>query len=235
MELIGQKRQKLGKKAKSLKKEGLVPGVVFGRGLESINISLDQHRFSKALEEAGETDLIDLKIEKNIYKVLIKDVQYDPITDKIIHAGFYKPDLTQKTQAQVPVTLVGEEQNELITSKEALALLLLQEITVEALPQDIPHEFLVDISDLNEIGQGITIAELDYNKEKVEIPDLDPEEYIVRLDYAEMEEIEEEEEVSEEEAIEMLEATEEKEGEEEEPSSAEAVEGKQPEENPSEE
>jgi len=236
MELNGQKRQKLGKKAKSLKTEGLIPGVIFGKGLDSVSISFDYNNFAKTYEEAGETDLIDLIIDKDKYQVLIKDVQFGPVTDKIIHVGFYKPDLTQKTQAQVPVELIGEEENELINSKEAMALLLLQEITVEALPQDIPHEFFVDITNLNEIGQGITIAELDYDKGKVEIPDLDPEEHVVRLDYAEMEEVEEEEEVSEEEALEMLEATEETaETDETDPSAGSGSgESKEPEEKPQE-
>jgi hypothetical protein len=123
--------------------------------------------------------------------------------------GFYKPDLTVKTEAEVPVEIVGEENNELIKSKVALALQLIQEIKVEALPEDIPHSFIVDVSNLNNIGDSVSVSQLNYDREKVSIPEIDPEEMVVRIEEVKVEE-EEVEEVSEEAAIADLEATAEK-------------------------
>ncbi|MFC1700251.1 50S ribosomal protein L25 [Patescibacteria group bacterium] len=214
MQLKALKREELGKKTKYLKQQNKIPAVIFGKGMESVSITLDYNEFIKVFEEAGETNIIDVVIGSETYKVLVKEYQLDPVKDTFIHISFYKPDLTIKTQAQVPVSVTGEEENELIKNGDAIALLLMQEITVEALPTDLPNEFIVDVSGLTEFGQGIAISQLKYDKEKVEIPDVDPEEFVVRLDEVIIEE-EPEEEVSEEEALEGIEATEEtEEGEE---------------------
>jgi len=214
MQIEAQKRETLGKKTKHIRKEGKIPAVVFGKDMSSTNISLDYNTFDKVYKESGETDLIDIKIGDKKIKVLIKDVQLDPISGRISHVGFYKPDLTVKTEAEVPVEIVGEENNELIKSKVALALQLIQEIKVEALPEDIPHSFIVDVSNLNNIGDSVSISQLNYNREKVSIPEIDPEEMVVRIEEVKVEE-EEVEEVSEEAAIADLEATAEKPEEEE--------------------
>lgn len=215
MQIEAQKRETLGKKTKHIRKEGKIPAVVFGKDMNSTNISLDYNTFDKVYKESGETDLIDIKIGDKKIKVLIKDVQLDPISGRISHVGFYKPDLTVKTEAEVPVEIVGEENNELIKSNVALALQLIQEIKVEALPEDIPHSFIVDVSNLTNIGDSISISQLNYDREKVSIPEIDPEEMVVRIEEVKVEE-EEVEEVSEEAAIADLEATAEKPEEEKE-------------------
>lgn len=215
MQIEAQKRETLGKKTKHIRKEGKIPAVVFGKDMNSTNISLDYNTFDKVYKESGETDLIDIKIGNEKLKVLIKDVQSDPISGRVSHVGFYKPDLTVKTEAQVPVEIVGEENNELIKSNVALALQLIQEIKVEALPEDIPHSFIVDVSNLTNIGDSISISQLNYDREKVSIPEIDPEEMVVRIEEVKVEE-EEVEEVSEEAAIADLEATAEKPEEEKE-------------------
>ena len=213
MQLKAKKREELGKKTKYLKQENKIPAVIFGKGMESVSITLEYNDFVKVFEEAGETNIIDVVVDKDTYKVLVKEYQLDPVKDRFIHISFYKPDLTIKTQAQVPVSVTGEEENELIKNGDAIALILMQEITVEALPTDLPDEFVIDVSGFTEFGQGVSVSQLEYNKELVEIPDLDPEEFVVRLDEVIIEE-EPEEEISEEEALEGIEATEEKEGEE---------------------
>ena len=212
MELIAQKREELGKKSKRLKQEGLTPAVIFGKGMESVPISLNSLEFAQVFEKAGETELIDVKVDGTGdtlgYKILVREVQYNPVTDQLIHVGLYKPDLTVKTNADIPLEIIGEEENELVKSGEGLILTLLDSIEVSALPADLPHTLKLDVSRLAEIGDGITVAELEYDKEKVEIVGLEEDMMIVKVDYAEMEE-EPEEEVSEEEALEGIEATEE--------------------------
>jgi large subunit ribosomal protein L25 len=210
MEITAQKRKKLGKKAKKLKKERKIPAVVFGKGFESVPITVDLIQFRNVYREAGETTLVDLKFNGSSEKVLIKDIQLHPITLDPIHIDFYKVDLKEKIRANVPIEISGEEKSPIIESGEGLLLTLLQEIEVEALPEDLPSAFRIDVSRLSEIDQGITAGELNYNKEKVEIIDVAQEELIVKIDYAEMEEEEEEEELSEEELVEGVKATEEK-------------------------
>ncbi len=224
MEIIAQKRKELGKKVKSLRDSRCIPAVMFGKGLESIPLTLDLNRFIKVFSEAGETALVDINVDGISTKVLIKDVQYDPVKSTPIHACLHKVNLKEKIEANIPVEIVGAEENPLIKSGEGLVLVLLDEITVEALPADLPSNFTVDVSGITELGQGITVASLQYDKEKVEITDQEPDELVVKIDKAEMEEIVEE--VSEEEALAQVQATEELSDEEKAAREAAAAEGK---------
>jgi large subunit ribosomal protein L25 len=208
MELIAQKRETVGKKIKDVRSERKIPAVMFGKGLDSVPLLLDLNSFIKVYREAGETSLVDLKTGDAKESVLIKDVQLDPVSSLPIHVGFHKVNLKEKITAQIPVEVVGEEENALVKSGDAFVLALLNEITVEALPMDLPSEFVINVAGLLEIGDGVTIGQLAYDKEKVEIVDHEEDDYVIRLDHAQMEE-EPEEEVSEEEAIAGVEASEE--------------------------
>ncbi len=208
MELIAQKRQELGKSSNKLRANRQLPAVIFGKGMDSIPVTLDFNAFVKTYEAEGETNLIDILVDKDSYKVLISDVQKHPVNSQPIHVNLHKVNLLERIKVEIPVELINEEQNELIKSGEALPLLLLDEVTVEALPTDLPDAFIVDVSALKNIGDGISISDLKYDKSKVEIVDNEPEDLVVKLDHATQEEVEEE--VSEEEALSKLEATSEK-------------------------
>lgn len=180
--------------------------------MDSHAVSVDSVKFSKIYDQAGHTALVDLNVDGTTTKVLIKDVQLDPVRGTPIHASFHKVNLKEKIQAQVPVEIIGEEENPLVKSGDALVLVLLNEITVESLPSDIPQVFTVDVSKIAEVGDGITIAALEFDKSKVELVEYEEDAFIVKLDHATMEETEEE--VDEAAAIAGLEATEEKKEEE---------------------
>lgn len=217
MELKAEKREIFGKKNKYLRDEKLLPGVIFGKGLESISIVVDYIDFVKTFKEVGETTVFDIVIGNEKHPVLVKEMQLHHLTSKPIHVGFYKVNLKEKITANIPIEIINEEENALLKKGEAIVLLLLTEIEVEALPTDLPEKFTVDALKLLEIGDVTTVEDLEFNKEKVEIVGLEPDEVISKLDYAQMLEEEEEEEVDEAEAIAGIEATEEKEeGEEEE-------------------
>lgn len=209
MEIIAEKRQNKGKQNKRLRKERKIPAAVYGQGMDTDSLTIDLNNFIKVYKEAGETTLIDLKYNGTNEKVLVKEVQVNPISLEPIHVSFHKVNLKEKISANVPVEVIGEEDSPIVKSGEGLVLVLHSEIEVEALPTDLPSEFTVDVSKLTEVGAGITVGELAYDREKVEIVDLEEDEIIVKIDYAEMLE-EEETEVSEEELIAGVEATEEK-------------------------
>jgi large subunit ribosomal protein L25 len=94
MQLKAKQREELGKATKYIRRENMIPAVIFGKGMDSVAITLEYVNFNKVYQESGETDLIDIDCGDKKYKVLIKDMQFDPVTDKIAHVGFYKPDLT---------------------------------------------------------------------------------------------------------------------------------------------
>ncbi len=210
MELVAEKREKLGKANKSLRNDGKIPGVIYGKGMESIPVTFAYDAFKKIWDQSGETDLIDIKLGSQIYKILIKNVQYDPVSGKISHTELYKPDLTVKVEVQIPVEVIGEDKNEFVKAGEAMVFYVVDEITVKALPMDLPHNFEVDVANMA-IGEGVTVAQLNYDKEKVDVVDMKMDEFVIRLD--KMEEQKEEEEVapvSEEEAVAGVEALAEK-------------------------
>jgi large subunit ribosomal protein L25 len=193
----------------------MIPAVIFGKGLDSLSISVDYANFTDTFSKAGETSVIDLVVDGKTHPVLVKEIQEHHISSEPIHVGFYQVNLKEKTRANIPVEIINEQENELIRSGEAIVLLILDEIEVEALPTDFPEKFIVDASRLPEIDSVLTIADLDFDREKVEVVGLETDEVLAKLDYAQMLEEEEEEEISEEEAMAEIEATEEKSEEEE--------------------
>lgn len=175
-----QERKILGKKVKSLRKDGLLPGHVFGKGVDSEAVAVKAGDFLKTFHQAGETGLIDLKIgAEKVRPVLIRDVQYDPITDSPIHIDFYQVNLSEKVKVAVPVVQVGE-QPEAVHLGEAIVLQTVNELEVEALPTDLPENIEVDISKLVAIDDAITVSQLSIDREKITIH-ADPEEIVVKL------------------------------------------------------
>lgn len=185
----------LGKKVKKLRKDGLLPGHVFGKGMDGEIVAVDQKEFLKTFHQAGETGLIDLKIgREKVRPVLVRDVQHDPISGQPIHIDFYQVNLQEKVKVPVPLVLVGE-QPEAVHLGEAIVLQTVMEVEVEALPTDLVEKIEVDIIPLKQIDDAITVADLSYDREKLTIH-ADPEEIVVKLApavSAEMEKLLEEE------------------------------------------
>jgi len=193
--LQAQERKVLGKKVKKLRKSGQLPGHVFGKAVDGENVAVSQKDFLKTFHQAKETGLVDLKIgTASVRPVLIRDVQYDPINSQPIHIDFYQVDLTEKVKVPVPLVLIGE-QPEAVHLEEAIVLQTLNEVEVEALPEDLVEKIEVDISQLKAIDDAITVGQLQYDREKLTIQ-ADPEEIVVKLApavSAEMEKLLEEE------------------------------------------
>lgn len=178
-------RKTLGKKVKKLRKEGLLPANLFGKGFKSLAVQMDQKEFKKLFKQAGETGVVEVAVKDQKYPVLIHNVQKDPVTGQAIHADFHKVNLKEKITANVPVKLIGESPAE--KSSVGLILQTINEIEVESLPTDIPQAFEADISKLEEIGQSIHVKDLKIDASKVEIKN-NPDDVIVSVQSAEMKE-----------------------------------------------
>jgi len=178
-------RKVLGKKVKKIRSEGLLPANIFGKALKSKAIQLNEKDFRSVFKLAGETGVVEVKLGAEVYPVLVHNVQRNPVTDKIIHVDFHKVNLKEKITAHVPIKLEGEAPAE----KSGIGLILqtINEIEVESLPSDIPHEIIVDISNLTEVGQTIHVKDLKINRDKVEVKN-EPEEVVVSVQTAEMKE-----------------------------------------------
>lgn len=203
-------REILGKKVKGLRARGILPAHVYGNIKEVEHVSVDADAFAKVFKQAGETGLVDLKIgEDRNRPVLIKEVDIDPVTDKILHIGFYQVNLKEKVTVPVPIVLIGEGP-ESVKMGETVVLQTLGEVNVEALPTDLIENIEVNIEPLKEIGDAITVADLNYDRSTLTVL-AEPEEVVVKLDNAVTEEMKA---LLEEQAAEAEAATEAVEGEE---------------------
>lgn len=225
LSLTVQKRENFGKKVKTLRKEGLLPSVLYGPKIKSSALNISEKEFEKIYKEAGESSLILLKVGKENFQVLIHEVQRDPLSGRFLHVDFYQPLLTEKIQAKVPILFGGEAG----AVKELGGTLVknITEIEVKALPQDLPHEIKVDLSKLKTFKDYIFIKDLQFS-EKVEILRA-PEEIVAHV--VPPEKVEEELEKPIEEKIEEVEKIEkpEKEPKEAKPRKEETSEKKPPE------
>lgn len=181
-------REILGKKVKNLRKEGKLPAHVYGNIKEVEHVSVNTQDFIKAFKQAGETGLVDLKIgEDRTRPVLIKEVDIDPVMGGILHVGFYQVNLKEKVTVPVPVVLIGEGP-ESVKMGETVVLQTLNEVNVEALPTDLIENIEVNIEVLKEIGDAITVADLNYDRTTLTVL-AEPEEVVVKLDNAVTEEM----------------------------------------------
>jgi len=115
-------------------------------------------------------------------------------------------DLKEKVTVEVPIKIIGEEESLILKSGEGLLLVLIHDLQVEALPTDLPSEFVIDVSNLSSIGEDIKISFLVYDRKKVEVINADENDTILKIEEPKMAQ-EEEEVISEQAAVEALEAT----------------------------
>lgn len=186
--LKASERTVLGKKVKNLRKEGFLPGHVFGNSAEVEHVSVRVEDFKKVFKKVGETGLVDLKIgEDKLRPVLIKEVDVDPVKDEILHVGFYQVNLKEKVEVPVPIILIGEGP-ESVKMGETVVLQTLSEVMVEALPGDLIEHIEVNINVLKEIGDAVTVGDLNYDRTTLTVK-AEPEETVVKLDDAVTEEM----------------------------------------------
>lgn len=180
-----QKREMTGKKVKRLRQMGIIPASVYGKDFKSITIQMDAKEANLMFEEHGESGLIDLQIGKETFPVLFKNPQFHPVTGEMIHVDLYKVNLKEKTTVEVPIEIVGES----ASAKMGNVLInVIDSVEVEALPTDLPENFVVDISKLATLEDMITVADLEYDKEIMTIV-TDPEQVIVKTEEPKEEEI----------------------------------------------
>jgi large subunit ribosomal protein L25 len=191
---LNAKKRASGKSGKSELNENDTMGVVYGREVESTPIAVNFQELKKLFSQSGYNHVIELVIdEKESHNVLFKDIQIDPISNNISHFDFYAVKKGEKIQASVPVVVVGESP---AVVKGAQLTTFLEEVDVECVPSKLPENFEIDVTALEEIGDGMSVSDLK-SPDGVEIK-TDLEQPLVRVD--EIKEMQVEEETSEESA-----------------------------------
>ena len=172
-------REKMGKKhAKKLRRSGLIPAVVYGPETPSLPLEIETKSFYALLRGGlGENILLTLTMgdEKDgERKVLIREIQRDPVKGDIVHVDFHQISLTKKLTIQVPIHLLGTPEG---VKDGGILQHVLRELAVECLPTTIPEKIKVDVNHLK-IGDSIHVV--DIKVENVEILS-DPESSIVSV------------------------------------------------------
>lgn len=159
IELQAVKRKESGKQVEELRAKDWLPAVVYGHDFPNENLAVKYSDFERAFRVAGESTLIDLKIDQGeTLKVLVHEVQKNLMLGKFLHVDFYKVNMAEKIKTEVEIVFVGEAQ----VVKEAGGVIVktLDKLSLECLPNDLPRAIEVDLGVLKKIGDIIRVADL---------------------------------------------------------------------------
>jgi large subunit ribosomal protein L25 len=159
-ELLSEPREITRKKVRRLRVQGYVPGVLYGRETEPVNLQFVQSDLERMLKRAGTTNLISLQIGEGGEKrtALVRDIQYDVIRQTVEHVDFYQVVMTDKITTDVSIVLLGDAPIDSLAQGSVL-----QEMTsveVECLPADLVSALEIDVSSLTKPGDTLTIKDL---------------------------------------------------------------------------
>jgi large subunit ribosomal protein L25 len=159
--LAAQKRENVGKEiSKKLRKQGKIPAIIYGPGIDSLPIAVNFNEFEKVYNRyKGETVLYLLEVsngETQKYQCILKEFQRDPVTDRFIHLDFYAVSAENVLEIEVPIEFVGRPVG---LTKGGILEVFLHELTVECLPTAIPDKIVVDISHLD-LGDSLHVRDI---------------------------------------------------------------------------
>lgn len=158
IELRAEKRVVVGRKVAHLRNEGIVPAVLYGKDQEALNIQVPMKDFTRVLRDAGESTLVYLSVDGTEYPTIIHDVASDAVSGGYLHADFYKVNLKEKIKAMVPVVFTGE--SPAVKNFAGILVRNINELEVEALPSNLPHEITIDISLLKNLNDQVMVRDL---------------------------------------------------------------------------
>lgn len=160
IELQANNRDILGKGVRFLRRQGITPVHLFGHDLKSLALQCQTDKLERSLAEAGEIRLVSLKVgdEKKARPVLVREVQRESLTSKLLHVDFYQVRMGEKVEVEIPIVLVGEAPA--LEAKGNSLLRELDTLTIECLPSKIPASLEVNVGSLTEAGQAVRVKDI---------------------------------------------------------------------------
>lgn len=155
---ISAKKREKTLKLDAFRKEGGLVAVIYGQGKEALPIQLDRREFIRMYREAGDATLINLDVEGSKHSVLVQDIQLHPVHQMVLHVDFKEIEAGKMMEVEVPIVFTGEAPAE----KEGLGVLAkaMEEIEIEVLPENLPSEIEISVSEMRAVGDKITAGEL---------------------------------------------------------------------------
>ena len=198
-ELVAEKRTITGKQVKQLRRQGLVPAVVYGHSIAPVALQIAERELSRMLDQPEASRLINLRIggAQESHAVLPKEIQRDFITGATLHIDFQEVVMTENITAEVRIVLVGE--SPAVADGSIVLVQRATSVQIECLPADLISVIEVDLGVLAQAGDEVHISDLKVSDRLTILNDLD--EVVVQALHsrveAEMEAIEEEAEIGE--------------------------------------
>ena len=165
MNFVAFERAKQGTGAsRRLRISGRTPGIVYGGAVEPQLIEVDHNALWHALKkEAFHSSVLDMEVNGKTSKVLLRDVQYHPFKQLVLHIDFQRVSAKQKIHMKIPLHYSGEEESTAVKTDKCLVNHILTELEVSCLPVDLPEAIKVDLSKL-EKGSTLTLKDIELPK-----------------------------------------------------------------------
>ncbi len=164
--------------SRRLRKDGNIPAVVYGLGMDPLSVSVNAREFRNALKtEAGTNVIINLEVGSDNYTALAREIQKHPYRDEYLHIDLIQIDLTQTVEADVQIEFVGIPVG--VKEEGGLVQTINSSISISALPTNIPTSIELDISALN-VGDNLTATDVNL-PEGVELANEDDESLLVTI------------------------------------------------------
>ena len=176
-ELAADLRLARGKKNRELRREGFVPGIVYGPSIEPMSVQFPYRSVEVTLMNAGGTNLIDIMVNGDSFPSLAREVQRDVVRGDILHVDFLAVDQTQRISVEVPIVMQGE--SPVVAAREGILITGRSSLTLEVYPSDIRDRIEIDLSTLTELGAEVLVRDLSFG-ESVTVHN-DPNEMLAKI------------------------------------------------------
>ncbi len=162
-----EKREATGSaNSRRLRHDGKFPGILYSQGKEGVNVAINEHEYDQKLKgHPSENMILDLDLEGKKHKVLLREVQHDALTGRVLHVDFNEVAKGQKLRVPVSVELVGEAEG---VKAGGVLETLVHHVEVECIPSNLPETIVYDVSHLN-VGDHASVSDLDVDTDKVTI------------------------------------------------------------------
>jgi large subunit ribosomal protein L25 len=174
-----QPRAVIGKKVKALRRQGIVPVHMYGKGTEPLALQVENQVLQRVLTIAGTNIPLSVEVDGKEGDSLcfVREVQRHPVTEGLLHVDFMSVDVTETVQAEVPIVISGNAPA--VLEMGGTLLQPLQSLLVESLPMNIPPSFELDVSQLDDFEKGIFVRDVAAAADVTMVTD--PDELIARV------------------------------------------------------
>jgi len=149
--------------ARRTRREGNIPAVVYGPEIEPMVLAVPEREFRAAMKAAHTSSILNLNVDGKENRVILRELQRDPVTNKVVHLDFHAISMTKPINISLPINFVGTPIG--VKTDGGIMQATMRELEISCLPTNIPDEFEIDVSELG-IGDSLHVSDLN-------IPDVD--------------------------------------------------------------